>query len=127
MRLAGKTLEALGAGRRLFNDGKFFEAHEAWEEAWLGETREAKQLLQGLIQIAAGYHQAFDRAAASGCRRLLEAGRAKLQTLAPDAAGLDLAAFLHAVELSLAQARAWEGGEGRGLTGPPPQLRLSKE
>jgi uncharacterized protein len=48
------THRALEQGRTLFNQGCFFEAHEAWEAAWLHEEGELRLLLQGLIQVAAG-------------------------------------------------------------------------
>src|SRR5689334_23240838 len=48
----------LEEGRTLFNEGRFFEAHERWEEAWLVETGPSKLRLQGLIQIAAGFLKA---------------------------------------------------------------------
>jgi predicted metal-dependent hydrolase len=47
--------DSLEEGRALFNAGRFFEAHERWEEAWLVETGAARLLLQGLIQVAAGF------------------------------------------------------------------------
>ncbi len=42
-------------GLEHFNRQEFFEAHEAWEKLWLKAGKE-KRFLQGLIQIAAGYH-----------------------------------------------------------------------
>src|SRR5262249_32877936 len=72
--IRGDTRAALAEGRRLFNAGRFFEAHEVWESAWLLEEAEIKTLLQGLIQIAAGFHQGVDRRNASGCARLLSSG-----------------------------------------------------
>ncbi len=62
----------------LFNAGRFFEAHEKWEEVWLAESGPAKRLLQGLIQIAAGFLKA-ESGNAGGAVRLLEAGVAKLE------------------------------------------------
>jgi len=109
------TQDALARGRRLFNDGRFFEAHEVWEEAWLRETGETRQLLQGLIQVAAGYHQAFDRRGARGCVYLLEAGWNRLRELPSDAQGLALGAFRDAVAASLEAASAWERGESPRL------------
>ena len=38
-----------------FNRGLFFEAHETWEEEWLSETGPQRDLIRGLIHIAAGY------------------------------------------------------------------------
>jgi uncharacterized protein len=39
----------------LFNSGRFFEAHEEWEELWLacGRRGSAADLLKGLIKLAA--------------------------------------------------------------------------
>ncbi len=45
-------------GARLFDAGRFFEAHEAWEERWRVATdRAERDLLQGLIQVAAAFHK----------------------------------------------------------------------
>lgn len=121
------TREAIGRGRRLFNAGRFFEAHEVWEEAWLREEGDTRQLLQGLIQVAAGYHQGLDRRQAHGCAWLLEAGWSRLRTLPEDAGSLALAPFREGIGLSLEKARAWERGEGPGLEpGDAPRLRLSE-
>jgi len=43
-------------GLRLFNAGKYFEAHEALEDAWNAEEGDAKNLYQGILQIAVTYH-----------------------------------------------------------------------
>jgi hypothetical protein len=75
---AGESLsESLEAGRALFNGGRFFEAHERWEAAWLVETGPSRLLLQGLIQIAAGFLKARQGRAA-GAARLLESGVEKV-------------------------------------------------
>jgi hypothetical protein len=42
-------------GRAQFNAGRFFAAHETWEAVWLESVGPEKELLQGLVQIAAGY------------------------------------------------------------------------
>jgi hypothetical protein len=70
-----------------------------WEEAWLREEGETRRLLQGLIQIAAGYHHAFHTRQASGCVRLLGTGLDQLHALA-DGGDLALDAFRQAVALS---------------------------
>ena len=47
-------------GINLFNSGKYWDAHESWEEIWqeLGDKPEDdwEILLRGLIQVAAGLH-----------------------------------------------------------------------
>ncbi len=77
---ARRTLsECLEEGRALFNSGRYFEAHEAWEEAWLVESGETKRWLQGLIQVAAGLLKARS-GSPSAAVRLLEAGLAKIES-----------------------------------------------
>ena len=44
-------------GIRLFNQGRFWEAHEAWEAVWLRHPEDGRFFIQGLIQLAAAYHQ----------------------------------------------------------------------
>lgn len=104
----GSLAERLEEGRTLFNEGRFFEAHEKWEEAWLEEAGASKRRLQGLIQIAAGLLKAR-----SGSReaavRLLEAGAEKL---ASPAAPQGLEDFVRDV-------REFARGERRRRPGPP--------
>ncbi len=66
-------------GIEQFNDGRFFEAHETWEEIWLKSAEPEKTFLQGVIQIAAAFHH-YGRNNLHGTRSLLEAG---LRRLAP--------------------------------------------
>ncbi|HLO29323.1 MAG TPA: DUF309 domain-containing protein [Anaerolineales bacterium] len=42
-------------GLRLFNAGKYFEAHEALEEAWKEEKGAVRELYRGILQIAVVY------------------------------------------------------------------------
>jgi len=44
-------------GIQLFNKEKFWEAHESWEKVWLRHPEDGRIFLQGLIQLAAAYHQ----------------------------------------------------------------------
>ena len=102
-----RTRERLERGRQLFNAGRYFEAHEAWEEAWLVEKGDARVLLQGLIQVAAGCHKA-GQGSASGCARLLGAGHEKLAVVA---SAFGLAEYARALAGAHARALCWERGE----------------
>lgn len=117
--------EALASGVQLFNQGQFWDAHEAWEEAWLEEEGEAKLFLQGLIQVAAGFHKATVQDQPRGCVKLLTAGLEKLLPL-PDAyQGLELARFRSAIEGALEHAKSWLAGEAsRFDRAQIPQLQL---
>ena len=42
-------------GFHLFNAGKYFEAHEALEKAWIAEKGEIRNLYRGILQIAVAY------------------------------------------------------------------------
>jgi predicted metal-dependent hydrolase len=98
--------DALVRGARLFDGGRFFEAHEAWEEHWRVESHpEHRRLLQGLIQIAAGFHKLLNLEAPDSAARLFTRGMAKLDACPTLVATLDLGAFCEAVR-AYAQAPA---------------------
>jgi uncharacterized protein len=52
--MTAKTIaEHFQDGIDLFNAGRFFECHEAWEQAWLRSAGADKLFYQGMIQAAA--------------------------------------------------------------------------
>jgi predicted metal-dependent hydrolase len=119
------TAAALRRGAALFDEGKFWEAHEAWEEAWLEEDGEVRLFLQGLIQVAAGYHKATVQLQPNGCVKLLRSGLAKLEPLPPEFLGVSLGRFLPEVVRTLEVARRWQSREVASF--PPesiPKLQL---
>ncbi len=44
-------------GVELFQQGRYWESHEAWEEIWQQLPSPARLYFQGLIQLAAALHQ----------------------------------------------------------------------
>lgn len=71
--------EHLVHGARLFDRCAYFEAHEVWEGRWRLETDETcGGLFQGLIQVAAGFHELVVVGSAESAVRLLTKGLAKL-------------------------------------------------
>ena len=107
--------ELLERGRALFDEARYFEAHEVWEEVWHRERGESRTALQGLIQIAAALHKAR-LGQPRGCVRLLEAGLSKLKR--PDLEP-QLQRFAAALEKTLERARRWDRGESEGPGGIP--------
>jgi len=105
------TSDAIERGRAFFNDRCFFQAHEAWEEAWLREEGELRLLLQGLIQIAAALHKAARGDHPSGCMRLLGWGLAKIERRVDALAELDLRQFRSRVSAFAELAGRWKRGE----------------
>ena len=43
-------------GIALFNQGRFFDAHEVLEEVWRAAPKEEKKIWQGLVQVAVALH-----------------------------------------------------------------------
>jgi predicted metal-dependent hydrolase len=65
-------------GAELFNAGRYFEAHEAWERIWLGASEPDRAIVQGLIQAAAALlHR--ERNNPRGAARLWNKARSKLE------------------------------------------------
>lgn len=48
--------EKFELGIAQFNSGRFFEAHEIWEDLWRPLAGKPKRVMQGLIQAAVGAH-----------------------------------------------------------------------
>jgi len=92
-------------GVHAFNAGELFAAHEVWEELWLDSGGPEKQLLQGLIQIAAGYAK-VETGTRSGALKLLGRGLARIRPFLPAAAGLRLAAFVAGIDADVQRLRA---------------------
>ena len=72
---------------------------------------EVRQFLQGLIQVAAGYHKATVQLQPNGCVKLLRSGLEKLTPLPPEFLGVRLGSFLPQVQRTLSEARRWQSGE----------------
>jgi len=47
-------------GMQAFNDRRFYDAHEFWEELWLEYRLEDANFIQGLIQLAVSYFHLFN-------------------------------------------------------------------
>jgi hypothetical protein len=90
--------DAFTRGAALFDAGAFFDAHEAWEERWRVTADPTEKLfLQGLIQVAAGFHKLFVVESVESALRLLAKGLAKLDACPAGIAGMDLAGFRGAI------------------------------
>ena len=109
------TSDALARGAALFNEGLYWEAHEAWEELWLELEDEPKLFVQGLIQVAAGYFKATVQLQPRGCVKLLTTALDKLDRAPPDFMGVETRRFLPAVRGTLSEAHRWLAGEIPGI------------
>ena len=116
--------DAIVRGIRLFNEHRFFEAHEALEEVWLKERGEARTLLHGLIQIAAAFHH-YSRANLPGFNSLLKKGSAKLDKCCHAAAEIDLTVLKRQLALWHEFGAALE--QDRNVQPPPiPKIAVAR-
>lgn len=81
--------ESYAEGIALFNRGRFFECHEAWEEAWKRSQGGEKLYYQGLIQAAVAILHA-QRGNLKGAETLYAKARAKLDPLPEQHKGVAL-------------------------------------
>jgi uncharacterized protein len=103
---AGRPLDAADAplevalrqAALLFDGRLYFEVHELLEPYWLVATGRERETLQGLIQVAVGFHH-LSNGNVVGARALLHDGAAKL--LAREIGGIAVDAFARAVVATL--------------------------
>jgi uncharacterized protein len=116
--MSGQSLqEHFQAGIDLFNAGRFFECHEAWERIWLRAIGCDKLFYQGMIQAAVAILHA-QRGNLAGSRTLWTKALDKLAPLPADHMGIALDEFRRGVDGFLEQAFA-----GRDFPGQPPTIR----
>ncbi len=100
-------------GIQLFNDGKFWHAHEEWEEAWKATADpDLRRFYQGIIQTAAALVH-WQRGNPRGIHLNWNKARAKLANLPAEMMGLDLLRLIEHMD-------RFETAEGVGQV--PPQL-----
>lgn len=104
-------------GIESFNEARFFEAHEVWEEIWRSDQPEPREFFQGLIQIAVGFHHFFHRQRTAPAARVLARGRQRLQAYLPTRYGLALGCLIENVV-------AWERWLAAPGDGEPPRPRI---
>ena len=80
------------AGIRLFNRGKFFEAHEIWEEEWKQAKGDERIFYQGIIQAAVALLH-VDRGNYAGAISVYLKSRTKLDQFPSVWMGIDLDRF----------------------------------
>ena len=109
-------------GIDIFNEGRFFECHEAWEEIWKRSDGEVKLFYQGLIQAAVAILHA-QRGNLEGARSLYEKASTKLDKIPHEHMGLAVGELrIELREFIEIATRA----NSSALPNPPLLRRLSK-
>jgi uncharacterized protein len=120
--MSKSAIELYDEGIELFNAGRFFECHEAWEEVWKRSHGAEKLFYQGLIQAAVAILHA-ERGNRDGARRLYAKARAKLDPLPDEHMGLALG------RLRRDLARFFEAAlsDAGGAMPAPPKLHRARQ
>ena len=85
--------DLLVEGIFFFNDGRYFEAHEVWEDLWRVTRGPLRYFYQGLIQAAVGMHH-LKSGNLNGGRAQLMKSLEKLEQYPPQFCGLDNAKLI---------------------------------
>jgi len=88
-------------GIALFNQQRYFEAHEVWEELWKHADGKPRLFYQGLIQCAVSLEH-MKRGNASGARSLFRRCQKRLAPLPPVFMELDIWLLMEATAKALA-------------------------
>ena len=88
--------QSLAAGLALARSGRYFEAHEAFEDAWRAAEPHERDFFQGLVHVVVAWYQ-DGRGNETGCRRQLEKATRRLAAYAPMHRGVDVASLLDQV------------------------------
>ena len=91
-------------GLTLARAGSFFEAHEAFEDAWRSCAAEERDFFQGLVHVVVSAYQRGRGRPVAQERQRVKALR-RLAAFAPSHRGLDIAALLAALERAEADPR----------------------
>ena len=109
-------------GIDLFNQGRFFECHEAWEEIWKRSDGELKFFYQGLIQAAVAILHA-QRGNLEGARSLYRKASAKLDSIPHEHMGLAIGELRIELKKFIELATR---ADGSPLPAPPQLRRIRK-
>ena len=97
---SNKKEELFNSGLSLFNDKKFYDAHEYWEELWLEYHLEDKKFVQGLIQLTVAYYH-LSTGNIKGARSLLNKSLDKMKMFSPLNRGIDVNRLVELIESSI--------------------------
>ncbi len=119
--------ERFHRGIQEFNRRYFFEAHDILEDLWHDYRETDRSFLQGLIQVAVGFHH-LEGGNYKGARSQLSKGIEKLEHYQPNHHGIELQEFLIKVKRCLKIAERLGQGEAVRLDEAPiPKLQYTQE
>jgi predicted metal-dependent hydrolase len=103
------------SGLELFNGGRFFDAHEVWEDAWreIPRDRAARRHVQGLVQMAVAFHH-WTTGNAVGARSVLARSLRNLHGAESSFSSIDVARLRSDAEFWLRYLENFSNARGEG-------------
>ena len=84
----------------LFNNQKWYEAHDAFEEIWNGLYGDERQIIQGILQVSVSQFH-LNKGNFNGAMILLGEGLGRIKSRVSVDLGLDLYSFCKSLEVLL--------------------------
>ena len=117
---------ALSEFRALFDAGRYHDAHEVLDAAWMATEGPDADFLKGLIQAAICLHH-FERDNLAGAKKLYSGHRRLLAGYLPSHRGIDVEGFLGAMQACLRPVvRARPGSVARFDAAARPHVPLTE-
>ena len=88
--------EIFNKGVLAFNERKFYDAHEYWEELWVNHKLKDAKFIQGLIQLAVAYFHLFNQNL-NGARSMIRKSLGKFDAFEKER-GIDVLNLISEVE-----------------------------
>ena len=100
-------IDSLDAALDLFNNKKWYEAHDAFEEIWNGLYGDERQIIQGILQVSVSQFH-LSKGNLNGAMILLGEGLGRIKSRVSVDFGLDLYSFCKSLELLLEKMHSKE-------------------
>lgn len=113
----------LRQGITLFNQGRFFESHEAWEPFYLETEDVNKPFLEGLIQLAAAFRLYRDFGELKGAVRMVYQAVIRFENYQPAFLEIRVKQLSEAME---SWAKAAEAAGSGPVAQPIPKIPLQR-
>ena len=89
--------DALSNALNLFNNHKWYEAHDAFEEIWNTVDGDERQVIQGILQVSVSQFH-LSKGNLNGATILLGEGLGRIKTRTKINLGIDLESFCRCLE-----------------------------
>lgn len=105
----------LREGIKLFNQGRFFESHDAWESFYRDTEEANKPFIEGLVQLAAALRLYSDFGEIKGPVRMIYQALIRLENYHPSYLGIRVKELAAAMEAWAKEAEAAAGNPLRAI------------